>query len=275
MNNIISTAHLMGGIGNQLFQISNAMCQGWKNNIPSIFKPTSYTPMQGCQPNIYLDNIFRSVNFYDTLPETKRIYGTFNYTETICDWKTSNEFYGFYQSSKYFLGYNDVLKDIFKPTEEFIKKIEGLYPGFMSSQTLSLHVRRSDYLLISNILPVIDKTYIDESIRQNGHYDTLYVFSEDKKWVKENLNYDNMVIVDNLNFDYEELWMISLCQNNIMSNSSFSWWGSFLNQNVDKKIFVPSIWFGPDGESNYSDIYEDYHIKINVKFINGLLKYER
>lgn len=275
MDNVVSTAYLMGGIGNQLFQISHAMCQGWKNNVSSIFKPISYTPMQGRQPDIYFDNIFRKIKFRDTLPVTKRINGTFNYTDVKCDWNMSNEFYGYYQSSKYFLGYDNTLIDMFKPTETFINKIEGLYPGFMNSQSLSLHIRRGDYLSISNVLPVIDKTYIDESIRQNGNYDRLYVFSEDKQWIKDNLNYDNMVIVDNLDFDYEDLWMISLCKNNIMSNSSFSWWASFLNQNKNKKIFVPDIWFGPSGEPNYFDIYEDYHIKIKVKFVNGLLKYER
>jgi hypothetical protein len=264
----------MGGLGNQLFQISHAMCQGWKNNIPSIFKPISYTPMQGLQPDVYFNNIFRKIKFNDTLPVTNRVTGTFNYNEVKCDWSISNEFYGFYQSSKYFLGYDEKLKDLFKPTKEFKDKLEKIYPEFLTSNSLSLHIRRGDYLNISNILPVIDVSYIDESIKQIGDYDTLYVFTQDKEWVRNNLNYKNMIIVDSLDFDYEELWMISLCKNNIMSNSSFSWWGSFLNQNNNKKVIVPSIWFGPGSDYNYSDIYESYHIKINVKFLNGKLIYE-
>ena len=56
-----------------------------------------------------------------------------------------------------------------------------------------------------------------------------------------------------------------------MSNSSFSWWGTFLNKNENKETYVPSIWFGPNGERNYSGIYEDNWIKIKVNYKNGEL----
>ena len=72
--------------------------------------------------------------------------------------------------------------------------------------------------------------------------------------------------------DYEELWMMSLCNHNVMSNSSFSWWGSYLNLNEDKKIFVPSTWFGPQGETYYQDVYEDNWIKIETIFDDGKIK---
>lgn len=274
MKEVISTSFLMGGIGNQLFQISHAICQGFKYNVPAKFRPISYTPMQGLQPSVYFDNIFRNVIFSNIPSPLKRDEGTFHFTEKEFSWETSIEFYGYYQSSKYFLGYDDKIKELFKPTEEFKNKIENLYPGFLSSNSLSIHIRRGDYLNISNILPVIDVSYINKSIKEIGDYDTLYIFTQDKEWVKNNLNYKNMIIVDNLDFDYEELWMISLCKNNIMSNSSFSWWGSFLNQNKDKKVMVPSIWFGPGSDYDYSDIYESYHTKISVKFLNGKLIYE-
>ena len=274
MRDIISTAYLMGGIGNQLFQISHALCQGFKYNIPVKFKPFSYTPMQGLQPSLYFDNIFRNIEFSNITQPLKRVEGTFHFSNSEFSWDTSIEFYGYYQSSKYFLGFDEKLKEIFKPTQEFKDKIERIYSGFLNSNSLSLHIRRGDYLNISNILPVIDISYINESINQIGNYDNLYIFTQDKEWVINNLNYNNMIIVDNLEFDYEELWMISLCKNNIMSNSSFSWWGSFLNQNVNKKVMVPNIWFGPGSDYNYSDIYESYHTKINVKFLNGKLIYE-
>ena len=64
---------------------------------------------------------------------------------------------------------------------------------------------------------------------------------------------------------------MSLCNHNIMSNSSFSWWGSYLNLNENKIVIVPSVWFGVEGEKNYQDIYENGWIKINVKCENGKL----
>jgi hypothetical protein len=56
-----------------------------------------------------------------------------------------------------------------------------------------------------------------------------------------------------------------------MSNSSFSWWGSYLNKNINKKIYCPSVWFGPKGEKNFNDIYEDEWIRINVDYNNGFI----
>ena len=126
------------------------------------------------------------------------------------------------------------------------------------------------YVKISHFHPVIDKTYIDEAISQNGKYSTIFIFSDDVEWVKQNLSYPNQIIVTELE-DYEELWLMSLCKNNIMSNSTFSWWGSFLNKNKNKNVFTPSIWFGPSVGYNFQDIYLDSWIKITVTYSKGVL----
>jgi hypothetical protein len=270
MSEIISTAHLMGGLGNQMFQIANATCQGWKNGIKSKFKPISFTPMQACQPTKYINNIFRNIEFSNDIPNTKRLSCSWEYHEILTSWETSIEFFGYFQSNKNFLGYDSNIKDLFSPTKEFINKINVLYPEIQNTNTLSLHIRRGDYKSISNVLPIIDKSYIDESINQNGNYDVLFIFSDDIEWVKNNLSYPNQIIISDLE-DYEQLWMISMCKNNIMSNSSFSWWGSFLNKNEGRKSYVPSVWFGPDGEKNFQDIYLEEWIKIDVSFFDGNL----
>jgi hypothetical protein len=264
------TAYLMGGLGNQMFQISHAISQGLKNNVESLFIPVAYTPMQANQPTKYLNNIYRNINFVDNLSDYQIIESEWKFTELDIKWDYPIQFRGYYQSNKNFLGYDEKIKELFQPTEEFINKVKSLYPEINNEGTLSVHIRRGDYTTISHVLPVIDKTYIDEAIRQNGNYSTLFIFSDDVNWIKQNLSYPNQIIVTGLE-DYEELWIMSLCKNNIMSNSTFSWWGSFLNKNEYKKIFVPSIWFGPSGEKKWEDIYIDSWIKISVKYSNGLL----
>lgn len=271
---IFSTSFLMGGLGNQMFQISHAVCQGWKNNVTSIFKCVSYTPMQANQPTKYIDNIFRNITFFDYKSQPNRISAPWQFVDLKPDWKTPIEFYGYFQSSKNFYGFEEKISNLFQPTEEFIDKIYKKFPNLKKEKTVSIHIRRGDYLTINTILPTIDKTYIDECLNQIGNYDQIFIFSDDIDWAKENLNYDKSIIVENLE-DYEDLWLISLCKINIMSNSSFSWWGAFLNKNKNKKVFVPSIWFGPSGEQNYSDIYESNWIKINTKFNNGKINYEQ
>lgn len=272
MENNFFTAKLMGGLGNQMFQISHALCQGWKNNIDVKFRPISYTPMQANQPTKYLENIFRNIKFTNDIFDVVQISSGWCYSPLNLPSNTSIEFFGYFQSNKNFFGYDEKIIETFLPTTDFINKIKIKYPEINNKNTVSVHIRRGDYLTINHVLPVIDKSYIDECVKQNKDYDTLFIFSDDKKWVEENLSYPNQIVVTELE-DYEELWLISLCKNNIMSNSSFSWWGSFLNKNENKKVFTPSIWFGPSGESNYQDIYLDEWIKVNVNFLNGKLVY--
>lgn len=261
----------MGGLGNQMFQIAKAQSEGWKNNLDVLFRPNSYIPMEGNQPIKYKDNIFRKIVFDPTLtPQLRISERSWSYSETNYNYTTPTEFFGYFQSSRNFLSYGEKIKILFGPSDEFTNKIKNLYPKIFDKDSVSIHVRRGDYLGISDILPVIDKTYIDECIKQIGDYSNIFIFSNDKSWCEENLLYNNSTIVYGLD-DYEELWSISLCNHNIMSNSSFSWWGSYLNKNENKKVFVPSIWFGPNGEKNYEDVYENEWIKIKVIYENGYL----
>ena len=180
-------------------------------------------------------------------------------------------FNGYYQSSKNFKNYSENIKNLFLPTEEFKQKLMNMYPLIFEKNSVSIHIRRGDYLRISDILPVIDKSYIDKALKYIGKYSNVFVFTNDKDWAEKNLDYDKCTIVTDLD-DYEDLWAISLCNHNIMSNSSFSWWGSYLNENKNKKVCIPSIWFGPNGEKKYEDIYEPEWEKINVIYDNGFLK---
>ena len=264
----------MGGLGNQMFQISKATAEGLKNNIPVFFRSNAFIPMEGNQPENYKNNIFRNIKFNDIILPTKRITEpSWSYNKIEFTYDQPTEFYGYFQSSKNFLEFKKEIQKMFLPTEEFINKIKKIYPKIFDKNSTSIHVRRGDYLIISEILPVLDKTYFDHSVNTID-YSHLFIFSNDKEWSKTNLKYKNCTIVEGLK-DYEELWLMSLCNHNIMSNSSFSWWGSYLNINQDKKVFCPSVWFGPKGEKNYQDVYEDDWIKINVKYKDNCLVYEK
>lgn len=263
----------MGGLGNQMFQIAKAKTEGFKNNIDVVFRPISFIPMEGNQPTKYMNNIFRNLKFDNiTEPLIRISEPSWSYNKIEPLYHTSTEFFGYFQSSKNFLNFKKEIQKMFLPTEEFKKKIKSLYPQIFDKNSVSIHVRRGDYLSISEVLPVLDKSYFDNCVNQID-YSNIFIFSNDKVWSKNNLNYDNSTVVEGLE-DYEEMWTISLCNHNIMSNSSFSWWGSYLNTNEDKKITVPSVWFGPNGEKNFQDIYENGWIKINVKYHNGELIYE-
>lgn len=268
---MIVTSFLMGGLGNQMFQIAKALSEGFENNIDVVFKKQSFIPMDGNQPTKYINNIFRNIKFVDFIEKTERVSEVdWAFNQINPKYDKSIEYYGYFQSSKNFGKHNELIKKIFQPTDEFILKIKKKYPKVFDKNSTSIHIRRGDYLTISEILPVIDKSYIDKCLSILNNQGHIFILSNDKTWVKNNLDYPNMTIVEDLE-DFEELWLISLCNNNILSNSSFSWWGAYINNNNNKKVFVPSIWFGPKGVQNYEDIYETDWNKINVEYKEGKL----
>jgi hypothetical protein len=270
MSKVFFTTELMGGLGNQMFQIAHVYAQSKRFNIDYKLKPKSNTNLQGYQPNKYLDNIYRNLKFEDF--ETTDLYVTsdWDFREINPIPKYSTEFRGYFQSSKNFYGFYKKIKDLFSPTTEFLEKIKSIYPQVFYPNSVIIHIRRGDYLKFPEIHPTIDVSYINYCLQKIENYDNIYVVSDDKNWVKENVKIEKLIVVDGLD-DYEELWLISLFNNIIMSNSTFSWWGAFLNQLDSPKIYVPNCWFGPKGEQNINDLYEENWIKINVKYENGKL----
>jgi len=273
MGNVFYTAFLMGGLGNQMFQMSNCLSQSWDNGVNPIFSRNSWTPMQGNNTFTYIDNVFRNIQFNENLKTEIRINeNSYSYSNIVPPKDKNVEFYGYYQSGKYFEKYQNKIKELFKPNDLFLNEISKKYPEILLDNTLSLHIRRGDYTSNSDIHPSIDITYINEALRTIGNYSFIFIFSDDTEWVKSNLNFDNSIIVRG-NRDFEDLWLMSLCKNNIICNSSFSWWATYLNQNPNKIVVSPSIWFGPRGPQDYYDIFEKNWIKINTTYKDGKLCY--
>ncbi len=268
MNNLIS-CNLMGGLGNQIFQAAHAIAQGMIHNREVVFIPKSWTPMQGRQTENYLNNIFRKLKFVDNIDGFEKVSeGLWEYSEVHVK-ENNTVFDGYFQSSKNFLGQDNQIRNTFSPTKEFINEMLEKHPELNEEKTLSIHIRRGDCFMNPDIHPIATEKYIENAIKEIGEYSHVFVFSDDKVWVKENLKFDNVNYVDDE--DYRELWLMSLCKNNIIVNSTFSWWGSFLNNNPNKKIVAPSIWFGPRGPRNYKDIYEPYWTVVEVKYEDGWL----
>jgi hypothetical protein len=169
------------------------------------------------------------------------------------------------------MSYKHKIIDLFSPSDEEINSLTIKYPQIKLNNTVSLHVRRGDYLNSPTIHPVVSKSYVQTALKMIGEYSHLFIFTDDRTWVLENLDNENYTIVDDE--DYNELWLMSMCENNIISNSTFSWWGSFLNKNETKRVIAPSIWFGDNGPKNYKDIYENNWEIINTKIKEGELVY--
>lgn len=253
----------MGGLGNQLFQVAHALSQGWKHNREVKFLPNSFTPGQGRNVKNYINNVFRNLSFSDELSRfTQVTEKSFEY-HGVNPLDTNTQFYGYFQSTKNWFGYEDKIRDIFQPSEELVKELKDKYPQLLQPNTLSIHVRRGEYLKFPEVHPTVSIEFIQEAINEVGEYSTVFLFTENEyRWpgsrdfVMRNLSLPNIVFPQE-DQDWKEMYLMGLCQNHIIANSTFSWWATFLNRTKNKKIIAPSTWFGPKGP-NAKDLYESY-----------------
>jgi hypothetical protein len=248
------SSFLMGGLGNYLFQIaagySKSIDLGEKfvinpNNIQVVHKPISN----------YTNNILKNITFDSKFNTSQVYYEPHFHFSPIPDFMLPTYIHGYFQSEKYFKhNRNEILKLFL--CNETISKLKTKYKDRLNDNTCSIHVRRGDYLNLSDHHPVQDMDYYKDAISIIGKDKTFFIFSDDINWCKENFNFLGDVVYCEDNEDFEDLFLMSLCNNNIMANSSFSWWGSWLNQNENKIVVSPRIWFGPSKQGiDKKDIY--------------------
>lgn len=255
-----ATSILMGGLGNNLFQIAAAYSLSLKHERKFI---CSLAEVHSTHFPIvkYLNNIFRNITFSDQILyfcEYKEIFH--EYKEIIPHPLFDIKLHGYFQSEKYFIDYKTQIQKLFEIDEKTKIKLFEKYKHIIESEnTCSVHIRRGDYVNLTAYHPLQTMEYYLSSF---SHFDknTRFVFfSDDISWCKDNFktNKENFFIENNE--DYEDLYLMSMCKNNIIANSSFSWWGAWMNQNPYKKVIAPRNWFGPIANKNASDIYcEDW-----------------
>lgn len=164
--------------------------------------------------------------------------------------------FGYYQSYRYFDHIKDQIIDTFKPTKEIVDHITNKYEDLLNHfSSVSIHVRRGDYVGDEGHHPTISKSYIINSMKRFGNGSKFVFFSDDIEWCKTafgNLKgWDVEFVSDD---DYIDLFLMSMLHHNIIANSSFSWWAAYLNRNPEKVILYPSPWFGEKYNHDTKDL---------------------
>lgn len=255
---------LQGGLGNYLFQIACSHSYALKHN-KEFFLTESDAIICHNSLNCYKPNILNKVN----LLQSKSHNGFEQYVEPAFSYNKIPFIQGnvylsnYFQSEKYFKEHTKEIRELFSFPEKFVKNIKEKYENYLNEDVCFIHVRRGNYLQTQDFHLVLDLNYYMRAIKEIGKKSTFLVFSDDLEWCKENFpNSDNFVFVEGLK-DYEDLLLMSMCKNGIIANSSFSWWGAWLNKNENKKIIAPKTWFGPSF-SNFDtkDLYCEDWMKI-------------
>ena len=245
-----------GRLGNQMFQYAGlrgiAAKHGYEFCIPpsdfkdewtdhqlfEAFKLTGLTNIAVCPGPYVQEAHFKfDQNLFDNMPDGHNVFA-------------------YLQSEKYFKHIEDEIREDF----QFKNDISGPCKEMVDSvdNPIALHVRRGDYLENSDNHPPCGKEYYDAALEKFDADRNVIVFSDDPEWCKEQFSDDRFLISeggDNL----ADLCMMSFCNDFIIANSSFSWWGSWLSTNPNKRIIAPSKWFGTGYTAAHdtSDLYCD------------------
>lgn len=171
---------------------------------------------------------------------------------------------GYWQSARYLEGIEEILREefVFPMPSNTQRQNAALLEGIgHHSCSVSIHVRRGDYL---GGFPVMDMNYYAPAIKyfKDKYVDVhFYIFSNDIAWCREYFIGKEFTFVDwNVGRNsYYDMYLMSQCQHNIIGNSSFSWWGAWLNENPQKEIIAPKLWFYT---VKTPDIYMDNWIKV-------------
>ena len=242
--------YLQGGLGNNMFQIAAAHSLALDNNDISVFNGDNVGQVHK-NINEYKDNIFKNVNIQKN-PKYKKTYNEPFFNFNGIKYMDGLLLVGYFQSEKYFKHNKKEIIKLFYPNEKHIQHIKEKYEKILDKKTCSIHVRRGDYLNLPNHHPVCTLEYYNRAIELMT-VDKFVVFSDDIHWCRENFIGDKFIFIEG-NSDYIDLWLMSFCDNNIIANSSFSWWGAWLNKNENKKIISPETWFGEDKKLETKDI---------------------
>ena len=161
---------------------------------------------------------------------------------------------GYWQSEQYFVPLADIIRKDFTFLQPSTRN-KNLAEEISGHTSVSIHVRRGDY---AGLYPLLGEEYYTLAMSyfvdqfKDVHF---YVFSNDIPWCREHLKSDKISFVDwNTGFDSPyDMWLMTQCKHNIIANSTFSWWGAWLNNKKGKKVIAPKIW---DFHNNINpDIY--------------------
>lgn len=268
----------MGGLGNQLFQYALGRRIAYFENVPLKLDLTWFDSYALRKYSLQYFNITDEVASCDEisllkgsshkklilsvsqilekfLPYYKRSFireRSYSFDPNL--FRTSKDVYldGYWQSEKYFEDIGDIIHKEFTLKHKPEKANVDMARHIQNTESVSLHIRRGDYVSNTKTNQVHGSCSLDyyyraiEKMTDVIDRPNFFVFSDDPLWVKENLKVSHpvtFVVHNGFDKDYEDLRLMSLCQHHIIANSTFSWWGAWLCENKKKMVFAPDKWF--------------------------------
>jgi hypothetical protein len=196
----------------------------------------------------YFPNTVKTIKPID---EIKTIYSVnephFHFSHNFFTIPDQTDLGGYYQTEKYFEHCQELIRSYFEFDKDIVSDASSKFPKFsLSLEYVSIHLRKGDYAGLQQFHPVMDPDYYSSALSEftDGNYCFL-IFSDDIEYSKDIFGQQENVVYIEGNDPAIDMCMMSMCDHNIIANSSFSWWAAWLNQNPNKKVIAPKKWFGP------------------------------
>lgn len=269
---------LIGGLGNQMFQYAAGKALALRHNtLVKVDHSFLKKPAQGVDTQRFFElDIFEEPILICSHNETdkylKRLNNKFlrelqrrlpflfkslravesgsNYHIEFEQYPENTYLDGFWQSELYFIKYENEIRKLFKFKKDIINRnIDFVSKINMAKNSLSIHVRRGDYVKnpeANKFHGLCSLDYYSEAVEFIANKVTdlsLFVFSDDISWCRDNFKFDLPIEFVETNNPHSDLYLMTQCKHNIIANSSFSWWGAWLNNYPDKIIVAPKQWF--------------------------------
>lgn len=264
---------LVGGLGNQLFQYARARHSAEINKTNLKLDLSEFETYELHRYSLSHFNIIESIATENDLRATNEFKERHFHFDA--DYKSIGDgvlLKGYWQSEKYFIDISDIIKNELQLNTAMSARGNEISMLIEDSNSVSLHIRRCDYKQGSYSDQILDALSIDyyiRAIKKLGAEEKnlkFFVFSDDPQWVKNNLKLECPVVYVDHNTaetNYEDLYLMSLCKHNIIANSSFSWWGAWLNNNPAKKVYAPKRWFNSNVRNiDEKDVIPEAWIKV-------------
>ena len=255
------TTVLNGGLGNQMFQIAVAYALAMENNDECAFDLNNKVVHQGNSAITYKWNFFYHLKQLSDSWKPAKVYKQTGFNYKPIPYHKNMQLEGYFQSEKFFSKYKSNIIELFmnKNTENGIRWLLKDKYSVELRNSIGVHIRRGDYLKFPDHHPFSGHGYYYAAIdyiSSCARVDCILVFSDDIEWCRKEFQGNIVRYVNGLN-DAESMCLMSLCNHNVLANSSFSWWGSYFNSNEGKITCAPKKWFGAKAESNWDDIYRE------------------
>ncbi len=264
---MVNIVKIYGGLGNQMFQYAFAQALKKNKNEKILFDLSWFKSTQ--------ERSLSLPNFQLTLPTStlwqkifcKKIKEKPNniYNPELLSLSGNLYYYGYFQAPQYFQNIREQILQDFRLKEKIPATNVQILQKIKDTNSVSLHVRRGDYLKLQDIYGICNLDYYNRAVKYMS--DSLeaphfFLFSDDIPWVQENLKLDVPFDIVTGNKAYIDLELMKNCKHNIIANSTFSWWGAWLNENSNKIVISPDKWFA---NGRKTDILPDSWIKIATK----------